>query len=360
MTKKVLALLCVLAVMLSAAGCTSTNEPVEDNSSSSITQEDIDALKEENERLQKELDELKGETSDTEQDAETGSSSEGEETDASSAAADTQTSSAPASTNSASADTSSAPAASSQAPATNTPAPNTQKTNSGGKGPLAKYTVNVKDSNTPATDVKGKTVDGVTGYMFYSADGKLLGIIPTNTVSQIIRENDLMYAEEDEQKSWFVEQFNVYRGLDGSSSDYNPSQSSGSNSSEIDIDEYREEVIRLTNIERKKAGLDSVTADDTAMEYAQIRAEELAVSYSHTRPNNREKEMDGLYFIENIAYGQKSPSEVVNDWMNSAGHRATLLSDYSEVGNRIGVGCYQANNGTIYWCQEFVGWDSEG
>ena len=95
------------------------------------------------------------------------------------------------------------------------------------------------------------------------------------------------------------------------------------------------------------------------MEYAQIRAEELAINYSHTRPNNESKSLDGLYFIENIAYGQKTPEEVVNDWMNSSGHKATLLGDYSDYGNRMGVGVYKSN-GVIYWAQEFVGWDSQG
>ena len=64
--------------------------------------------------------------------------------------------------------------------------------------------------------------------------------------------------------------------------------------------------------------------------------------------------------MEHIASGSKTPLAVVYGWMNSSGHRATLLSDYSEVGNMIGVGCYQAENGTIYWTQEFVAWDSEG
>ena len=119
-------------------------------------------------------------------------------------------------------------------------------------------------------------------------------------------------------------------------------------------------MIRLTNIEREKAGLDPLAEDSTAMEYAQIRAEEISESFSHVRPNGQSSDYDGLYFMENIASGSKTPQAVVNGWMNSSGHRATLLSDYSEVGNMIGVGCYQAENGTIYWTQEFVGWDSEG
>ena len=52
---------------------------------------------------------------------------------------------------------------------------------------------------------------------------------------------------------------------------------------------------------------------------------------------------------ENIAYGQRTPQEVVNAWMNSSGHRANILnSSYTQ----IGVG-YVANGN--YWTQMFIG-----
>ena len=258
--------------------------------------------------------------------------------------------------------------ANNQAPVENTPPvasslPPATKVSSTGKGPLAKYTVNVFDSTTPAASTVGTTYNGQMVYMFYSSSQKELGTIPENQLNQIIWDNQLMDMEADEQLAWFTKQYNVYRGLDGSneheSAGSSSTASSVPSSNEFDIDEFRDEVIRLTNIEREKAGLEALVEDSTAMEYAQIRAEELAVSYSHTRPNNQNKSMNGLEFIENIAYGQKSAKEVVNDWMNSPGHKATLLSDYSSYGSRFGVGCYE-KNGTIYWTQEFVLWDAEG
>ena len=55
---------------------------------------------------------------------------------------------------------------------------------------------------------------------------------------------------------------------------------------------------------------------------------------------------------ENIAMGQKTPSEVMNSWMNSSGHRANILnSTYTE----LGVGIQKDSNGTIYWTQMFIG-----
>ena len=65
-----------LLMLLSMTGCAGTTSG-EESSGSTITQEEYDALKEQNEKLQAELDELKGETDEeTESDTESGFSSE--------------------------------------------------------------------------------------------------------------------------------------------------------------------------------------------------------------------------------------------------------------------------------------------
>ncbi len=50
---------------------------------------------------------------------------------------------------------------------------------------------------------------------------------------------------------------------------------------------------------------------------------------------------------ENIAKGQTSPQQVMNDWMNSAGHRANILNSSF---TKIGVAEYNGE-----WVQEFIG-----
>lgn len=362
-----------LLMLLSMTGCAGTTSG-EESSSSTITQEEYDALKEQNEKLQAELDELKGETDEeTESDTESGSSSEAESTstpDGSSSSSTSSQSSTPATSGSSqssaqqSSSQSSAPAStSSQSSAqsqsgSSTPAPQ-KTTSSSGKGPLAKYTVNVSDSSTSAVKVVGETLNGKSAYYFYSSSGKLLGNIPIEYLTTIIRENGLSYAEADEQKAWFVENFNIYWGLDSGSYESGSGSTGGSSSSsDIDIEEFREEVIRLTNIERENAGLDPLVEDSTAMEYAQIRAEELAEVYSHKRPNSDASGMYSHYtYGENIAKGLGTPQDVIDTWMNSSGHRAAILADYSDYGNGFGVGVYK-DNGTIYWVQEFVIWDA--
>ena len=336
-----------LLMLLSMTGCAGTTSG-EESSGSTVTQEEYDALKEQNEQLQAELDELKGETDgEAEDGTEPDASGEGEDTSGSSASgstpADNASSSAPAQTSSAAPVQQTAPA---------------QTSTASGKGPLAKYTVNVTDSNTPAVKVTGTTLNGKSAYYFYSADGKLLGDIPTQYLGTIINENGLSYAEADEQKAWFVENFNIYRGLDsGSSSGSSSSGSSSSTSSEVDIEEYRDEVFRLVNEAREKEGVDPVVSDPTAMEYAQIRAEEISEKFSHTSPDGTVMQYSHYTFAENIAKGGKTPEDAVNGWLNSPGHRAAMMSDYSSYGNCMGVGVYE-KNGTIYWVQEFIGWDA--
>lgn len=374
MKKRAFVMLLALAMVLSASGCANTTTEGEP-SSSTITQEEYDALKEQNEKLQAELDELKGETDEeTESDTESGSSSEAENTSTSdSSSSDSSTSSqssTPATSGSSqssaqqSSSQSSAPAStSSQSSAqsqsgSSTPAPQ-KTTSSSGKGPLAKYTVRVSDSSTPATDVQGELYNGELAYVFYSSSGKVLGTVPDSVISQILWDNNLTQAEDDEQKAWFVENFNIYRGLDGGSYEGGSGSTSGgsSSSSKVDIEEYKDELIRLTNEEREKAGLDPYEVNDVAMEFAQIRAEELCEKFSHERPNGDQTGTYSHYtFGENIAMRQKTPKDVVDAWMGSSVHRAAILSQEDKY---FGVGVYE-KNGTLYWVQEFIVWDSEG
>lgn len=120
---------------------------------------------------------------------------------------------------------------------------------------------------------------------------------------------------------------------------------------------FASEVLRLVNEERAKAGLNEVALSTGVQNAAQIRAEELIKSFSHTRPDGTScftalSEIGVSYrgAGENIAYGQTSPQEVMNGWMNSDGHRANILSSNFTT---LGVG-YTVVNGTPYWVQMFT------
>lgn len=127
----------------------------------------------------------------------------------------------------------------------------------------------------------------------------------------------------------------------------------------VNTAQYETEVIELVNQERKKAGVSELTMDSDAMEAADIRANELVTKFSHTRPSGErcfsvfeEVGIEDYGAVgENIAKGQNSPSDVMNSWMNSSGHRENILkSSYK----RIGVGCYQGSDGKLYWVQLFL------
>lgn len=117
-------------------------------------------------------------------------------------------------------------------------------------------------------------------------------------------------------------------------------------------------VADLVNQERAKAGLAPLDVKVNLQTAAQVRAKEIEKSFSHTRPNGSsfstvlaENGVDYRGSGENIAWGQRSPEEVMNGWMNSDGHRANILNKNFKY---IGVGYHVNSNGTGYWTQLFT------
>ncbi len=116
--------------------------------------------------------------------------------------------------------------------------------------------------------------------------------------------------------------------------------------------EYIDEVIRLVNVERESAGVSTLEKDDYLCECAAVRADEISVKFSHTRPDGTKcftvVNKNG-YKGENIALGYTTPEEVMTGWMNSPGHMENILDEKFE---QIGVG-YDPN--TNSWVQIFLG-----
>lgn len=138
-------------------------------------------------------------------------------------------------------------------------------------------------------------------------------------------------------------------------SDVNVPNQPGTDAEELT---FAHQVVKLVNEERAKAGLSALTIDVNVEAAAQVRANEIKQSFSHTRPNGSQfstalKEQGVSYrgAGENIAWGQKSPEAVMQAWMNSDGHRANILNAQF---TKIGVGYYQDANGTNYWTQLFT------
>ncbi|NDI34948.1 CAP domain-containing protein [Chengkuizengella sediminis] len=124
------------------------------------------------------------------------------------------------------------------------------------------------------------------------------------------------------------------------------------------LNAYEQEVVDLTNAERAKYGLSPLKVDEQLSEVARIKSADMQSNryFDHTSPTygspfDMMKNFGVSYTSagENIAYGQKTPEEVVNAWMNSDGHRKNILnSSYTH----IGVGYVEQGN---YWTQMFIG-----
>ena len=98
--------------------------------------------------------------------------------------------------------------------------------------------------------------------------------------------------------------------------------------------------------------------DDTLSRYAAVKSQDMHDNgyFSHTSPTYGSPfdmmKSFGItynYAGENIAMGYSSPDAVVTAWMNSAGHRANILSANFTA---MGLG-YVADGG--YWTQWFIG-----
>jgi len=133
----------------------------------------------------------------------------------------------------------------------------------------------------------------------------------------------------------------------------------------VDVDQsWRLEVLKLTNQERSKQGLEPLAICPTLDNAAQMHAEamndqgffEHENPYTGEDPSSRGEQAGyGPYVGENIAMGYQTPREVVRGWMNSPGHRENILSDYLHLGVGIlkgGSGKYGAGE-WFYWVQNF-------
>ena len=124
-----------------------------------------------------------------------------------------------------------------------------------------------------------------------------------------------------------------------------------------ELSNYADQVLKLVNQERAKAGLPALTTNKTLQAAANKRAQEIVQSFSHTRPDGsscftvlNDYSISYRSAGENIAYGQKTPAEVMKAWMNSPGHRANILKNGF---GKVGIGVYKVN-GVLYWTQEFT------
>lgn len=123
-----------------------------------------------------------------------------------------------------------------------------------------------------------------------------------------------------------------------------------------DTAEFAQKVVSLVNEQRRSRGLSPLAGLALLNDFAQTRSREITTRLDHVRPdgsNPLSYVLQAGYHTagENIAAGFPSPEAVMEGWMNSPSHRASILSpDFSY----IGVG-HCTVNGQNYWVQIFAG-----
>ncbi|MBO5469200.1 MAG: fibronectin type III domain-containing protein [Lachnospiraceae bacterium] len=116
--------------------------------------------------------------------------------------------------------------------------------------------------------------------------------------------------------------------------------------------DYAYQVLNKVNAERKAAGVSELTMDEDLLSAAMLRAVETVVSFDHIRPNGtRCFTASSKMYGENIASGFGTPTEVMQAWMSSDGHKKNILNSSFQS---IGVGCIvNAKTKRVYWVQCF-------
>lgn len=127
-----------------------------------------------------------------------------------------------------------------------------------------------------------------------------------------------------------------------------------------DVKSLEQKVIDLVNQQRANNGLPALKANWEICRVARYKSQDMINKgyFAHQSPTYGSPfnmmENFGIKFSaagENIAYGQRTPQEVMTTWMNSPGHRSNILN---ATYNQIGVGVAKTSSGTFYWTQMFI------
>ncbi len=133
-----------------------------------------------------------------------------------------------------------------------------------------------------------------------------------------------------------------------------PQASTNGDDAPLKMSTEEQEVVKLTNVQRKMAGLEELQPDIKLFQSARLHAANMA------KQNKLDHELDGKTMVdrlqatgynlesvaENIAWKQTTPRKLIAAWMESEGHKKNMLtSDFVH----IGVGMAKNDKGEPYW-----------
>ena len=110
-------------------------------------------------------------------------------------------------------------------------------------------------------------------------------------------------------------------------------------------------VFNLMNQQRAAQGLAQLAWSDQLTQAAQVRANEITTSFSHTRPNGSAfwTVDSNVQYGENLAKLYQSADSVYAAWMNSPTHAANIMDGGYKT---VGIAVCQTGDGSWYWAQE--------
>lgn len=133
-----------------------------------------------------------------------------------------------------------------------------------------------------------------------------------------------------------------------------------SRSGEFDKARFAAEVLRLINAERAAAGLDILSESCELDQAAEKRSREIAVSFSHTRPDGSScftalQQAGAVYTKagENLAIGQTTAEQAAAEWLASPAHLRNIMDpDFRQTG--IAVRESTDKTAGLAWTQLFT------
>jgi hypothetical protein len=202
------------------------------------------------------------------------------------------------------------------------------------------------DKATPAV-TSGAYEWPITKYYFTTADGKQLGYISGDACLNLQVKYGVTPPDGGPYEApggvtwetWFASEFNKYRGL--------ASSTAAAELASIQ-DEYVTELLQLLHDKREGLGLLDLEIDESLMELAKVRAEELSSQFGHDRPDGTRETS------ECIARFQSTPKDAFEAWMKSDSHRRAILNENGKFNySYVGAGCYRDEHGSMFWVLTF-------
>lgn len=116
--------------------------------------------------------------------------------------------------------------------------------------------------------------------------------------------------------------------------------------------ELADALVAKTNEYRTELGLNKLSVTQGLIDAAEVRAKELPIRWSHTRPDGSDwyTVNDQIMYGENLSKGFDTADEIMTAWKESPAHNDNLVNNQF---NQIGIFVFVDQAGIVWVAQEF-------